>query len=72
MGAVFAVTLTVKLAVELPPFESVTVNPTVFAPKVALQSAARVAVIVPLLLVIPVTEMPEGTVVAATVKLPAV
>ena len=67
----FAVTLTVKLAVELPLFESVTVNPTVFAPRVALQSAATVAVTVPFLFVIPVTEMPGGTVVAVTVRPPA-
>jgi hypothetical protein len=68
---VFAVTLTVKLAVALPPFESVTVNPTVLVPKAAPQLAATVAVTVPLLFVMPVTEMPEGTVVALTVKLPA-
>ena len=71
LGALLAVTLTVKLAVFVPLFASVTVKVTVFAPRVAVQLAARVAVIVPVVLVMLVTEMPAGTVVAVTTKLPA-
>ena len=61
-------TLTVRLAVavKLPP--SVTVRVTMFAPVTALQLAVMVALIVPLALVIAVTDKPAGTPVAVTVK----
>jgi hypothetical protein len=49
----------------------VTVNTTVFAPSVAVQSAATFAVIVPAVLLIEVTVIPAGTVVAVTTRLPA-
>ncbi len=67
---VLAVTLTVRLVVLVPLLPSVTVNTTVFAPTVAAQPAATLAVIVPAVLVIEVTVMPVGTVVAVTPKLP--
>lgn len=69
MGAVFAVTFTVKLAVAVKPPPSVTVKVTVFAPRVALQLAAITAEIVPLLLVTFVTVKPVGMLEAVTVKL---
>src|SRR5438876_4245107 len=71
VGAAFADTLTVRLAVDVALPESVTVKTTVFAPVVALQTAATVAVIVPAVFVIPITVMPAGTVVAVTVSVPA-
>src|SRR5690242_12538454 len=71
VGAVLAATLTVRLAVAMPPLPSVTVSTTVLLPRVAAQPAASVAVIVPLVLVIEATMMPAGTVVAVTVRLPA-
>src|SRR5262245_58582642 len=43
----------------------------VLLPGVALQAAATVALIVPLVLVMPVTVIPVGIEVAVTVKLPA-
>ena len=70
-GAVFAVTITVRFAVAVPELPSVTVKTMVFAPIVAVQSAATVAVIVPAVLTIEVTVSPAGTVVAVTTKLPA-
>ena len=70
VGAVFAVTLTVRFAVDVPPFESVTVSTTVLAPGVALQAAATVAVMVPFVFVMPLTVIPTATVDAVTVKLP--
>ena len=66
-----AVTLTIKLPVAVPLLESVTVRTIVLFPSVAVQLAAMLAVIVPLLLVIEVTVIPAGTVVAVTTKLPA-
>jgi len=69
-GAVFAETLTVRFAVAVPLLPSVTVKTTVFAPIVALQSAATVAEIVPAALVMPVTVIPAGAVVAVTARLP--
>lgn len=72
VGAVLAVTLTVKLAVAEPLFESVTVRTAVFAPATALQPAVTVAVIAPAVFVMLVIVMPVGKVVAVTTRLPAV
>src|SRR5213593_2217073 len=70
-GGLLAVTLTVRLSVALRPPLSVTVNATMLLPREAEQLAATVAVTVPLVLVMPVTERPAGTLVAVTVRLPA-
>ena len=70
-GAVFAVTLTVKLAVDMRLWPSVTETVMLFAPTVAEQSAAMLAVTLPLLFVSPETLRPAGTLDAATIRLPA-
>jgi hypothetical protein len=71
VGSELAVTLTGRLAVAVPLLPSVTVSTTVLAPRAVLHKAAVLAVIVPLILLIPVTVSPAGTVVAVTIKLPA-
>src|SRR5581483_5213690 len=60
---------TVRLAVDVM-LPSETVSVTVLLPSVALHPAAIVAVIAPLLLLIEPMEMPVGTVVAVTIRLP--
>ena len=61
-GGVLAVTVTVRLAVAVPELPSVTVRTTVLAPRTAVQFAATFAVMVPAVLVMPVTVIPAGTV----------
>src|SRR5436189_6033447 len=70
VGAVLAVTLTVRFAIAVPEFPSVTVRTTVLAPGVAVQSAATVAVMVPAVLVREGAVMGAGTDVAVTTRLP--
>src|SRR5688500_15628688 len=70
-GGVFsAVTFTVRVPVPISPPASETFNPTRLLPGAAAHPACTVALIVPsLLLVIPVTVIPAGTVVVITDKL---
>src|SRR4030095_6510087 len=70
-GVVSAVTLIVRLPVAVALPASETFNPTRFAPRVAEQATAIDAVIVPLVLVIEEMEMPRGTEVTVTIRLPA-
>src|SRR4051812_14132347 len=63
-GAGVGVTLTTSVAVEVAPSLSTTCKVTLFAPPAAVQSAATVAVTVPVALLMPVTEMPAGMLVA--------
>ena len=60
VAGVFGVTVTTNVPVVIAPSVSVTFSVTLFAPIAALQSAATFAVIVPLVLVMPVTVMPVG------------
>lgn len=61
----------IKLAVAVPELPSATLSTTVLLPSAALQPAATFAEIVPPELLMEVTEMPVGTVIAVTTKLPA-
>ena len=71
VGAALAMTLTVKFAVEVNALPSVTSSTTVFAPMPAAQEAAMSAVTLPFVLTILLTVKPGGTLIAATVRLPA-
>ena len=66
----FAVTLTIRLALVEALAASVAVKTIVLLPVVAVQLAATLAVIVPLVLTILLTVIPGGMVVAWTVKFP--
>ena len=71
IGPVLAAMLTVMLALVVKPPPSVTVRTTVFAPTAAPQPAVTCAETVPLVLAKPLSAMPLGILVAATVRLPA-
>ena len=68
-GVVSAVTLTVRLAVPIAPSALVTFSPTKLLPSAALQAADKLALIVPPVLVIFITEIPAGMLVVETVRL---
>lgn len=70
VGAVFGVTLTIKLAVAVLPVLSITCKTTVLGPSAAVQDAETVAVTVPLTFVIPVTVMPGGALTTVTTSVP--
>src|SRR5262249_48648106 len=71
VGSVLLVTLTINSAVAVPVFSSVTVKVMIFAPSTALQPAATVAVMRPLVLTTLVTVRPVADVVAVTNNLPS-